>query len=339
MISLLQHAVLNTDLDVGNRILKNVANFNPVPTNLCVSTDPRLSDARVPLPGSVTNASVAAGADISQSKLNLNGNIPATWLGTTSTTAAQGNLAEYLSNKGQPNGYASLDCAGKIPSAQVPAAVGTGTITSAGLTMPAQFTVSGSPVTTAGTLGVAWASVADLSWFGNKSGAPAAPQFYTTALPAALIPGLDTSKVTTGLFAAARLQVGAGLGGGHAAGAVPDPGDGTGGALASDYLARDMTWKALPGSALAYQPTVLNPTLTPSSNPTGPRNVVFNDPGGAAVTPGANTFYSTTSAVTGFSEIPDVGYISLAGGATVWSYSSKTGYNNSSVVSYTNPNP
>jgi len=39
----------------------------------------------------------------------------------------------------------------------------------------------------------------------------------------------------------------AGLGAGHSTGLVPDPGDGTGGALATDYLARDATWKPIPG--------------------------------------------------------------------------------------------
>ena len=150
----LENAQLTTDLECGLFALRNLGSINPPPANLVLSTDPRLSDPRMPLAGSVVNASVAAGAAIDQSKLNLNGVIPPAWLGTTATTAAQGSLAEYVANKGQPNGYAALDGTGKVPSAQLPSGVGTGTVTSAGLTMPAQFAVAGGPVTGSGTLAV-----------------------------------------------------------------------------------------------------------------------------------------------------------------------------------------
>lgn len=334
MTPILENAVLSTDLDANNFTLRNILALDPVPSTLALSSDPRLTDARVPLDGSVTDASVANAAAITQSKLNLNGQIPATWLGTTATTAARGDLAEYLSNKGQPNGYAALDGGGKVPAAQIPTAVGTGTVTSVALSMPAQFGVTGSPVTGNGTLAVAWNNVADLSWFGNKSGGSAAPQFYTTALPASLIPTLDASIVTTGVFAAARLPVAVGLGGSHAPGAVPDPGDGTGGALATDYLARDMTFKAAPTLGPAYQPDMANPTLAASSNIVGAQTVTIT-----TTVAGAVLFYSTTSAATGFQEVPSIGYISLPAGSTVWAYAAGAGYNNSAIVNYQNTNP
>lgn len=334
MTPILENAILGTDLDADNYNIKNVLAFDPVPSGLALSTDPALTDARVPLDGSVTNASVAAGAAIVQSKLNLNGQIPGTWLGSTATTAAQGNLAEYLSNKGQPNGYAALDGGGKVPAAQLPNDVGAGTVTSVGLTMPAEFGVTGSPVTGAGTLAVAWNNVADQSWFGNKSGGSAAPQFYSTALPASLIPTLDTSIVTTGTFAAARLPVAVGLGGSHAPGAVPDPGDGTGGALATDYLARDMTYKAAPTIGPAYQPTVPTPTINTTTNITGPVTVTISE-----TLTTANIFYSTTSGAAGFQEFPSVGYFSLPAGSTIWVYAAAAGFNNSAQATFENTNP
>lgn len=55
---------------------------------------------------------------------------------------------------------------------------GTGTVTSVDLTMPAEFSVSGNPVTTSGTLAVAKANQnANLVYAGPAAGVPAAPSF------------------------------------------------------------------------------------------------------------------------------------------------------------------
>lgn len=334
MIARIYNGLLSTDLDAAGFNLQNVAALDPVPSNLAQSNDSRLTDSRIPLDGSVTNASVANGAAIVQSKLNLNGQIPQSWLGTTATTAAQGNLAEYLSNKGVANGYASLDGGGKIPSSQIPTSVGTGTVTSVGITMPSQFAVSGSPVTGSGVLGITWNNVSDQSWFGNKEGAPAAPRFYTTALPVGLIPNLDTAKITSGKFDVARLPVAVGLGGSHAAGIVPDPGDGTGGALATDYLARDMSYKPAPTLAPTYQPTITTPVLSPSGSVTGPVMVTAKDD-----IEGCTFFYSFTSDSADFLEFPSTGYVTLPAGDQIWVYAARQGYTNSLVATYTNPNP
>jgi hypothetical protein len=177
MTPIIEDAVLSTDLNCDYHDLLNCNALVPAPPGLVGSDDPRLTDARAPLPGSVVDASVAAAAGIVQSKLALNGQIPGSWLGTTSTTAAQGNLAEYLSNKNQPLGYCGLDGSGKVPAAQLPGTVGTGTVTSVALSMPSQFAVTGSPVTTSGTLSAAWAPVVDLYWLGNKDGVAGPPKF------------------------------------------------------------------------------------------------------------------------------------------------------------------
>lgn len=82
---------------------------------------------------------------------------------------------------------------------------GSGTVTTVGLSAPVQFSVSGSPVTTAGTLGLAWLSQnANLVFAGPVSGAAAPPAFRS--LVALDIPPLDASKITTGSFADAHVD-------------------------------------------------------------------------------------------------------------------------------------
>jgi hypothetical protein len=81
---------------------------------------------------------------------------------------------------------------------------GLGTVTSVGLTMPAPFTVAGSPVTTSGTLAVTLnTQTANSVFAGPTGGGAAAPTFR--ALSAADIPNIDASAVTSGTFVAARI--------------------------------------------------------------------------------------------------------------------------------------
>lgn len=55
---------------------------------------------------------------------------------------------------------------------------GSGSVTSVGLSLPALFSVSGSPVTTSGTLTASLATqAANLVWAGPTSGSAAAPTF------------------------------------------------------------------------------------------------------------------------------------------------------------------
>lgn len=71
----------------------------------------------------------------------------------------------------------------------------TGTVTSVDLTMPAEFSVSGNPVTTSGTLAVAKANqAANIVYAGPTNGAAAAPTFRS--LVAADIPALPYSSST-----------------------------------------------------------------------------------------------------------------------------------------------
>lgn len=82
-------------------------------------------------------------------------------------------------------------------------AVNSGTVTSVGLSAPAEFSVSGSPVTTSGTLTLTKVNQnANRVYAGPTSGAAAQPTFR--ALVSADIPALDTSKITSGVFGVGR---------------------------------------------------------------------------------------------------------------------------------------
>src|SRR5678816_3632664 len=126
MKRLLQEAVLGTDIDFDGFSLLNVDEMLPVPSNLVDLSDARLDDPRTPPAGSVTNAKVAATADIVQSKLNLNGNIPTGWLSTgaldldNSVKAAKGSLVERMANKNVASGYAGLDANSRVAVGQLP---------------------------------------------------------------------------------------------------------------------------------------------------------------------------------------------------------------------------
>jgi hypothetical protein len=84
---------------------------------------------------------------------------------------------------------------------------GTGTVTSVGLSLPAIFTVSGSPVTTAGTLTAALASQTANYFFAAPNGSAGAPTFR--AIVAADVPTLNqnttgTAANVTGIVAVAN---------------------------------------------------------------------------------------------------------------------------------------
>jgi len=103
-----------------------------------------------------------------------------------------------------------------------------GSVSSVGLSMPTDFTVSGSPVTSAGTLAVtANTQTANTFKAGPASGSPAAPTFR------AIIPADVPAFVASG--------------GSHAAGAVPDPGSSAG---TTKFLREDATF-AVPAGSLS----------------------------------------------------------------------------------------
>lgn len=345
MRPIIEDAVLSTDLNCDYHDLLNCNALIPAPPGLVGDDDPRLTDARTPIPGSVVDASCAIDAGIVQSKLALNGQIPASWLGTTATTAAPGNLAEFLVHKNQPLGYAGLDATGKVPPAQLPGTVGTGTVTSVGLAMPSQFVVTGSPITQSGVISSAWLTLSGSAWFGNAEGVAGQPKFYASPVPLSLIPDLDASILTTGVIDIDRLPIAVGLGPGHAPGMVPDPGGSivpptqgpiVGGGpdpdaiLESDYLARDMTYKPVPTIGPTYQPTVPSPVLTIGAGPPFP--VTITDQ-----LAGASLFYSIDNPNHGYMPIANGGVVLINPEQVLYAYGSRTGYTNSQIVNMPAP--
>lgn len=112
---------------------------------------------------------------------------------------AVGKLAQWDGAKWNPI---------NTPSGGSVAAAGTGTVTSIALTMPKEFTspVSGSPVTTAGTLNPTWASEAANSVFaGPTSGGAGTPGFR--ALVVADIPGTKVLSIGTAMLSGGTVVV------------------------------------------------------------------------------------------------------------------------------------
>lgn len=340
MIRLLENAVLSTDLDAQNKSLLNVKGIVPVPGNLVGVDDPRLSDQRAVQDGSVTDNSVSATADITQDKLNLNGAMPAAWIGNGSDQAAQGNLVERVANKGASGGYVPLQGSGKFDLSYLPSTgPQTGTVTYVDLKTPSQLAVSGGPVTGTGSLDVTWTNQPDKSWLGVNGPVPLSglkPSFLNSKIPLSFVPPLDGAKFTTGTFALGRLPVAVGVGAGHAQGVAPDPGNGTMGAD-TDYLGRNMNWQHF-DSDLSYQPAVPDVTITLQSYFDGSAYVTIRSP-----LKGSSLFYKVSPA-TDFTEavMPTITNdvhitILVAIGKKISAYAAKTGYNNSSIAFYLVP--
>lgn len=77
-----------------------------------------------------------------------------------------------------------------------PASAGTGTVQSVGLTLPSLFTVSGSPVTTSGTLSASLNTQSANTFFAAPNGSTGTPAFR--GLVAADIPSLSASQIVSG---------------------------------------------------------------------------------------------------------------------------------------------
>lgn len=132
------------------------------------------------------------------------------------------------------NQMALVDCAGSV-TVIGSGGGGSGTVTSVGLSLPAIFSVSGSPVTASGTLTATLATqTANTVFAGPTTGSAAAPTFR--ALVAADIPNLDAAKITTGTMATARL--------------------GSGTANSTTFLRGDQTWAAATFSATGIKQAI-----------------------------------------------------------------------------------
>ncbi len=189
-----------------------------------------LTSGTVPLTqlSGITNTQLAAGAAIAYSKLALTGAILNADLAgsiaysklTLTGSIVTGDLAAatLLFNRWSLNGCT----AGQVPQINGGGTAwgcgtlgaGTGTVTSVGLALPAIFTVSGSPVTTTGTLtGTLATQTANTHWAGPTTGAAAAPTFRAlvnadlplTGVAAAAYPKVTVN--TAGVVTAGAAQI------------------------------------------------------------------------------------------------------------------------------------
>lgn len=80
---------------------------------------------------------------------------------------------------------------------------GSGTVTSVGLSLPSLFSVTGSPVTSGGTLTASLASQTQNFIFAAPSATNGTPQFR--ALVSNDLPNLDAAKITTGTFLSSQI--------------------------------------------------------------------------------------------------------------------------------------
>jgi len=96
---------------------------------------------------------------------------------------------------------------GLILSGGTLSATNGGTVTSVGLSLPAEFSVSNSPVTNSGTLTGSWTSQVANKVFASPDGSSGSPSFRS--LKANDIPNLDAGKITTGILPIANGGTGA----------------------------------------------------------------------------------------------------------------------------------
>lgn len=346
MIPIVEDSSLGSDLDCQFKDLLKILHFYPTPQGLVQLTDPRLSDPRAILDGSVTDESVSPHAAIVQSKLNLNGVMPPNWFTPPDPDidapnpehyAAQGDLAEILIRKGAPNGYAAVDGNLRLLPENVTPGPGLGTVSEVLFSFPQQFIVSN--IASAGSTTIAWRPVPDNCWFGINGdtglGIGAGPgitgmdpQFYVEQLPMELIPGIDAAKFTTGLCNPETLPI-ARFGEDHCSGIVPDPGlQGD----PNDYLGRDIDWHHFL-SGPPYQPQVHMPSieLVEIHGTTATVTIRSPEPGSILFWRGGRPNYAEAPP-----SGPDIHItVIVPRGILVEAYAAKQGYNNSDVASYT----
>jgi hypothetical protein len=344
MILIIENGILHSNLDCRNFALLNLGRVLPPPAPLVSINDPRLSDPRAMIAGSVTNLSVAATAKIAQSKLNLNGNMPLRWLMwptiPSENEGARGDITERVANKGVPGGYAPLDSTGRIPAANISAGAGVGSVNTVNLIMPDELPVGGTnPITSSGSFAPAWANVPDGSWFGVNGLVASAlalePFFLTGTIPLGLMPSLSATKFTTGVFSITLLPPGAPMGPTSSLGLVRDPG------LSGDphdYLGRDQQWHAFTKS-VSLQPAVPGVIITLNSVKGGIYIVIVR-----SQLAGSVLFYRVNggpflqvpiaAAVISSPPPPSIS-LSLNANDFVEAYAAKAGYNNSPIATYT----
>ena len=230
--------------------------------------------SKLSLTGGIVNADVSASAAIAYSKLALTGALV-----NADLTNATLTFSKWASNSCTASQVPQFD---GLAWGCATLGAGTGTVTSVGLSLPAIFNVSGSPVTTSDTLAVTLATeTANTVWAGPTTGAAAAPTFRALVnadLPTSgVVAGDYTGKVTVNAqgvitAAVAALDLTADVG----ASILPRANGGTGVAVAGDdtvLIGSGTAWVAqtlpdCPTGALGYTQATNAFSCTSSGGPT-----------------------------------------------------------------------
>lgn len=224
----LTNLLVDADIKATAAIAYSKLNLSASITNSDISTSAAIAYSKLDLIGSIANADILSGAAISYSKLNLSSSITNSDVSATAAIAGTkispnfGNqypltTAGYRFSEG--GHLTTLVAAQSLQTTdlqfELPADYGTngqalltngsgtlrwgaggggsGSVTSVGLAAPAEFVVSNSPVTSTGTLTLAWATeVANTVLAGPTSGADATPAFR--ALGFSDLPTLTASR-------------------------------------------------------------------------------------------------------------------------------------------------
>lgn len=154
-------------------------------------------DGGAPSTGTVTSTALTVPTEftVAGSPVTTNGTFAVTKASETANTVWAA-----------PNGAAGVPTFRALLMADLPSGVGTGTVTSVGLSLPAEFVVSGSPVTASGTLtGTKANQSANQVYAGPSSGAAAVPAFR--ALAATDLPAGTGTVTSVALAAPAEFTV------------------------------------------------------------------------------------------------------------------------------------
>lgn len=226
----LADSIVDADINSAAAIAYSKLNLAGSLVDSDVAASAAIAYSKLALADSVTNTDISTTADIAYSKLNLEDSIVdgdiapgAAIQGTkilpqfgaqnirteatleldngthiTAIAPASGGQTESLvfrlpNSNGTANAILATDGAGNLSWSSA----GSGSVTSLGITAPAEFVVSGSPITTSGTIALTKANqTANQVYAGPTAGAAAQPSFRSLVL--ADLPAISASDIGLG---------------------------------------------------------------------------------------------------------------------------------------------